>query len=125
MSQDEEFRKLDLFNPTEEHLSLRKMVREFVEKEVEPQALQYNREEKLNIGLFRKLAELGMFGITVPEKYGGSGMDAVAAVIVSGKKSSFNNLCIESIVFLPFDRGAFSFGPRNMFVKGCAIHAFH
>jgi hypothetical protein len=45
----------DLYNPTEEHKSLRLMLRDFVEKEVDPQALQYNREEKFNMELFRKL----------------------------------------------------------------------
>jgi isovaleryl-CoA dehydrogenase len=61
--------------------------REFVESEVDPQALQYNREEKFNVDLFRKLGNLGLFGITVPAEYGGSGMDAVAAVIAHGKRS--------------------------------------
>jgi isovaleryl-CoA dehydrogenase len=47
--------------------------------------LQYNREEKFNVDLFRKLGNLGLLGITVPSEYGGSGMDAVAAVIAHGK----------------------------------------
>lgn len=48
----------DLYNPTEEHHALRLMLRDFVEKEVDPQALQYNREEKFNKELFRKLGML-------------------------------------------------------------------
>ena len=71
----------DIFNPTEEHGMLRDTVREFVQKEVEPQANQYDREERFNIELFRKLGDLGLLGITVAEEFGGSGMDAVAAVI--------------------------------------------
>lgn len=70
-----------LFNPTEEHKSLREMLRSFVEAEVDPQAKEYNRLEKFNVDLFRKLGSLGLLGITVPIEYGGSGMDAVAAVI--------------------------------------------
>jgi isovaleryl-CoA dehydrogenase len=58
------------------------MVRGFVEAEVEPQAIEFNRAEKMNVPLFRKLGELGLLGVTVPEEYGGSGMDATAAVIV-------------------------------------------
>lgn len=73
--------ELQLFNPTEEHASLRTMLRDFVEKEVDPQALKYNREEKFNVDLFRKLGDLGLLGITVEPEFGGSGMDAVAAVI--------------------------------------------
>lgn len=72
---------LDLFNPTEEHAQLRTMLRSFVEEEVEPQALQFNREEKFNLPLFKRLGELGVLGITVDPEYGGSGMDATAAVI--------------------------------------------
>jgi isovaleryl-CoA dehydrogenase len=72
----------DLFNPTEEHAALRRTIREFVEREVDPQAAEHDRAESLNVALFRKLGDLGVLGITVPEKFGGSGMDAVAAVIV-------------------------------------------
>lgn len=77
--------QFDLYNPTEEHGALRHMVREFVEAEVDPQALKYNREEKFNLCLFKKLGHLGLLGITVENEYGGSGMDAVAAVIVHGR----------------------------------------
>ncbi len=76
-----DFRELDLFNPTEEHTMLREMVATFTQTEVEPQAEEYDREEKFNLKLFRKLGTLGLLGITVPEEFGGSGMDAVAAVI--------------------------------------------
>lgn len=80
--------KFDLFNPTEEHKMLRQMVREFVEAEVEPQALEFDRRELFNLSLFRKLGELGLLGITVPEQYGGSGQDAVAAAIVHEELSA-------------------------------------
>ena len=72
----------DLFNPTEEHAVLREMVRSFAEKEVEPQAEEYDRTEAFNLELFKKLGELGLLGVTAPAKFGGSGMDATAAVIV-------------------------------------------
>lgn len=51
---------LDLFNPTEEHLALREMVRSFAESEVEPQALEYNNEERFNKDLFKRCGELGL-----------------------------------------------------------------
>ncbi|MCO4769835.1 MAG: acyl-CoA dehydrogenase family protein [Deltaproteobacteria bacterium] len=72
----------DLFNPTDEHRQLRAMVRDFVEREVEPQAEEYDRTEAFNLPLFRKCGELGLLGITADPEYGGSGMDAAAAVIV-------------------------------------------
>lgn len=73
----------DLFNPTEEHLALRQMVRAFSEREVAPQAEEFDRSEQFNQALFRRLgSELGVLGVTVPERFGGAGMDAVAATIV-------------------------------------------
>ncbi len=71
-----------LFNPTEEHAALRAMVAEFTANEVEPQAAKHDELGVLNVPLFRKLGELGLLGITVPEADGGAGMDAVASVIV-------------------------------------------
>ena len=72
----------DLFNPTSEHAELRRMVRRFAEREVAPQAAEYDRAEKFNRALFQRLgSELGLLGITVDPEVGGSGMDAVAAVI--------------------------------------------
>ena len=78
----------DIFTPTEEHGALREMLRGFVETEVDPQALEYNRNELFNVPLFRKLGDLGLLGITVPEQYGGSEMDATAAVIAHEELSS-------------------------------------
>lgn len=85
---DQSVRELDLGNPTNEHKMLRQMVRDFVTAEVEPQALEYDRAEKFNLSLFRKLGELGLLGITVPEEFGGSGMDATAACIVNEELSA-------------------------------------
>ena len=74
--------QFDPANPTAEHRALRKMVQEFTKNEVEPQALQYNREERLNRALFERAGELGLLGVTVDPEYGGAGMDATAACIV-------------------------------------------
>jgi isovaleryl-CoA dehydrogenase len=71
----------DLFHPTEQHRQLRETLRSFVDQEVSKQTLTWDREEKFNVNLFRKLGDLGLLGITVSEEYGGSGMDATAAVI--------------------------------------------
>ena len=79
---------LDVFNPSEEHKALREMVRAFVASEVEPQALQYNREERFNQELFRRAGELGLLGVTADPEHGGSGMDATAACIVHEELSA-------------------------------------
>lgn len=74
--------QIDLFNPSEEHKLLRETIKQFVEAEVEPQAHKSDREEKFNFSLFKRLGALGLLGITVPESYGGAGLDSLASVIV-------------------------------------------
>jgi len=78
----------DLFNPSPEHRALRELVRSFAEREVDPQAEASDRQERFNMALFGKLGELGLLGITVDERFGGAGMDAVAAVIAHEELSS-------------------------------------
>ncbi|MFP5520627.1 MAG: acyl-CoA dehydrogenase family protein [Bdellovibrionia bacterium] len=83
-----DWRAFDLYNPTPEHGMIRETIRSFTEAEVEPQAHEYDRKEQFNLNLFRKLGELGILGITVPEEYGGAGMDAMAATIVHEELSA-------------------------------------
>ncbi len=71
-----------VFSPTNEHSMLREMVRDFTLKSVEPQALEHDRKEKFNLDLLKSTGELGLLGVVVLEDFGGSGMDATAAVIV-------------------------------------------
>jgi isovaleryl-CoA dehydrogenase len=73
---------LDLFAPTPEHELLRRTLAEFVAREVEPQAAAHDRTERFNLALFRRAGDLGLLGVTIPEEYGGAGLDAVAAVQV-------------------------------------------
>lgn len=82
------WKDFDLYNPTPEHGMLRETVRAFTQAEVEPQAHENDKKETFNLPLFRKLGELGLLGITVPEQYGGSGMDPVAAAIVHEELSA-------------------------------------
>ncbi|CAJ1952807.1 unnamed protein product [Cylindrotheca closterium] len=80
----------DLFNPTQEHAQLRAMLRDFVQNEVEPQAMEFNRTETFNLPLMKQLGDLGLLGLTVPEEYGGSGMmgDATSVVMVHEELSA-------------------------------------
>ena len=68
--------------PTDEHGMLRQTIRDFTRKEVEPQAEEHDRSGTLNVGLLRKVGELGLLGATIPEDDGGADMDAVASVII-------------------------------------------
>ena len=51
------------------------MFREFAEKEVKPLAHEIDEEERFPQETVKKMAELGIMGIPIPEEYGGSGMD--------------------------------------------------
>jgi isovaleryl-CoA dehydrogenase len=76
------WKQFDLYNPTDEHKLLRDMVRAFVRAEVEPQVHSADKNEEFNLPLFKKMGELGLLGLTVPEEFGGSGMDATASCLV-------------------------------------------
>ena len=82
------FRDFDLYAPTDEHRLLAETLREFVSREVEPQAAEHDRTETFNHGLFRRAGDLGLLGVTLPEEYGGAGLDATAAVQVYEALSS-------------------------------------
>lgn len=65
---------------TEEQLMMRDMVRDFAKKEIEPNIEKMERGE-FPREILNKMAELGLMGITIPEKYGGSEMDFVSYII--------------------------------------------
>jgi len=69
------------FQLTEEQEMLRKMVRDFAEKEVKPTAAERDEEERFDRGIFDKMAELGLTGIPWPEEYGGIGSDYISYCI--------------------------------------------
>jgi len=79
---------MDISNPSEEHTMLREMVRDWTQEYVEPQALEYDREEKFNLPLLREMGEMGLLGISAPEQYGGAGLDATACAIVHEELSA-------------------------------------
>ena len=61
--------------PPEARVQIVNMVRDFVNREVEPVAAEYDREDTIPYDLIDRMKELGLFGITVPEEYGGLGLD--------------------------------------------------
>lgn len=62
--------------------ALTETVRGFSARELAPHAEELDREERLAPGIFRKLGELGLLGVTAPEEYGGVGLGARAMVSV-------------------------------------------
>ncbi|QFT90966.1 Acyl-CoA dehydrogenase [Bacillus sp. THAF10] len=69
------------FQLSEEHEMIRKMVRDFAKNEVEPTAAERDEEERFDMDIFKKMADLGLTGIPFPEEYGGIGSDYLAYCI--------------------------------------------
>src|SRR5512143_679476 len=66
---------------TEDQLGFKKIAREFLEKEVVPYRAQWDRDESVDTAIIPKLGEIGFFGLTIPEEYGGLGGDYVTYCI--------------------------------------------
>ena len=66
---------------TEEQLTFKALAREFLDKEVVPYRAAWDRAESVDITLVPKLGELGFFGLTIPEEYGGLGGDYITYCI--------------------------------------------
>ncbi|MBC5635604.1 acyl-CoA dehydrogenase [Ornithinibacillus sp. BX22] len=69
------------FHFTEEQQMMRKMVQDFAQKEVLPEIERMEKEKRFPMELIRKMGELGIMGIPIPEEYQGSGMDYTSYVI--------------------------------------------
>lgn len=70
------------FHLTESQRLLRKMVAEFADKELKPKAAETGERLAIPWDIVRRLAELGIMGLTVPEKYDGMGLGGVEAALV-------------------------------------------
>ncbi|MCB5169739.1 acyl-CoA dehydrogenase family protein [Streptomyces bambusae] len=68
---------------SEEQTAVRRLARDFVEREVAPHAAAWDRAESVDRGIVKKLGALGFLGLTVPEEYGGSGGDHLAYALVT------------------------------------------
>ncbi|MDF2068080.1 acyl-CoA dehydrogenase [Bacillus sp. Cr_A10] len=71
---------------TEEQLMMRNMVRDFAKTEIEP-FIERMEQGEFPRDIIKKMGELGLMGITVPEKYGGSEMDFTSYVIAINELS--------------------------------------
>jgi butyryl-CoA dehydrogenase len=69
------------FGLSEDHQAVRQMVREFAESEIRPIAAKIDQSHEFPAENVKKMAELGLLGMFVPEQYGGAGMDYLSYVI--------------------------------------------
>lgn len=57
-------------------------VRDFANNELLPQAIEIDRERRFPVDSFKKMAELGLLGLPIPEEYEGAGVDTQTAILV-------------------------------------------
>ncbi len=70
------------FTFSENQEMIAQMVRDFSEKEIRPNVMEWDEKQEFPIPLFKKLGELGLMGVLVPEQYGGAGLSYTEYVIV-------------------------------------------
>lgn len=63
------------FSKTENQKMITQMIKDFAEKEIRPNIMTWDESQEFPVQLFKKLGELGLMGVFVPEQYGGSGMN--------------------------------------------------
>jgi alkylation response protein AidB-like acyl-CoA dehydrogenase len=72
---------LQVFELSKEHEDFRAVVREFAETEVAPHIAEWDRSAYFPTELIPKMGDLGLFGLVVPEQYGGADADFMSLVV--------------------------------------------
>jgi alkylation response protein AidB-like acyl-CoA dehydrogenase len=98
------------FEKNENQLMISQMVRDFAEKEIKPNMMHWDNEEIFPVETMKKMGELGLLGIYIPEEYGGSGFsyfEYATALMELGKVcggvglsvAAHNSLCTGHIYY--------------------------
>lgn len=69
------------FELTEEQQLIRDTVRDFAEREIKPLAKDLDEKSEFSFELTKKIGEMGLFGMNIPEQYGGQGLDTLSYII--------------------------------------------
>lgn len=98
------------FNQTDTQVEIAAMVRDFANKHIRPQMMEWDESQKFPVELFHKMGELGLMGVLVPAEYGGTGLSyfEYVTVIVEVAKvcgsiglsvAAHNSLCTGHILY--------------------------
>ncbi|MEM6722505.1 MAG: acyl-CoA dehydrogenase family protein [Bacteroidota bacterium] len=76
---------------SEEHHLFRQSLREFLEKEVKPHVDEYEEQRHIPKSVYKRFGEMGYFGMSFPEEYGGMGLDIFYHVIFAEEMARMNS----------------------------------
>jgi len=66
---------------TDKHLAFKKKMRGFAEKEILPKAAEIDRTQEFPWDNVKKMGKEGLFGLAIPKKYGGQGLDVLSYIL--------------------------------------------
>jgi alkylation response protein AidB-like acyl-CoA dehydrogenase len=72
----------ELLDKTDEQRAITEMVRQFVDEQIIPNAEHYDHEDSFPEPIVEQMKELGLFGVTIPEEYGGMGLDLTTYAMI-------------------------------------------
>jgi alkylation response protein AidB-like acyl-CoA dehydrogenase len=97
------------FEETENQRMITQMVRDFGEREIKPKMMEWDESQEFPLALFKKMGELGLMGVLIPEEYGGAGfgyLEYITAITEVSKidgsiglsMAAHNSLCSNHIL---------------------------
>jgi len=118
------------FNLTDEQAAIQAMAREFAESEIRPIAMEIDRDARFPHETVKRMGELGLMGIAVPERWGGSGSDMVAYVVAL---EEIARVCASHAVVMSVDNSLYGYpvlafgtdAQRERFLKPVAAGYAH
>jgi alkylation response protein AidB-like acyl-CoA dehydrogenase len=72
----------ELLDRTDEQRAITEMVRQFADEQIIPNAEHYDHEDEFPEPIVEQMKELGLFGVTIPEEYGGMGLDLTTYAMI-------------------------------------------
>ena len=118
------------FDLTDEQAAIQAMAREFAESEIRPIAMEIDRDARFPHETVKRMGELGLMGIAVPERWGGSGSDMVAYVVAL---EEIARVCASHAVVMSVDNSLYGYpvlafgtdAQRERFLKPVAAGYAH
>ena len=98
------------FNSTDTQIQIAEMIRDFGNKHIRPNMMEWDEQQIFPVEVFKKLGELGLMGVLVPEEYGGSGLGYFEYVTIVSEiakicssiglsVAAHNSLCVGHILY--------------------------